>query len=76
MASDDRDYRRDSARRIMRDHYYNPKAYRRDRESAPGGRWGGWRRWVIAAAVVALLYHYGHSLPAIEAVRVLLARLV
>ncbi len=74
MALDDRDYMRESSRRIMRDHYYSPKVYRRDRSEAPK-RHCDWRWWVIAAAVAGALHHYGYTLSIIEAARRLVALL-
>lgn len=67
MSLDDRDYSRDNARRIMRDHHYSPKAHRREnRSDRPRVTW--WH-WLAAALALWVLYRLGYSTPLPELVR-------
>ena len=61
MSLDDRDYMRDSARRVMREHYYNPKVHRRQRNSPRRSTRASFGWWVTGAAAVVLLYEHGYT---------------
>lgn len=61
MSLDDRDYMRDSARRVMREHYYNPKAYRRQRNSPRRSTRVSFGWWVAGAAATVLVYEHGYT---------------